>query len=104
MKRCLTMAADNGMESIAFPSLGRDDLHYPADRVVWCIMTSIIEYFRDTSECSVKKVTVCCDGRDEDLKKVSLGQNIQKIGVELNFKNCVFLLFYARCFLFHSVC
>ena len=70
------MAADNGMESIAFPALGRDDLRYPADRVVWCMMTSIIEYFRELSvesnACSVKRVTVCCDGRDEDLKTVSL--------------------------------
>ena len=70
------MAADNGMESIAFPALGRDDLHYPADRVVWCMMTSIIEYFRElpveSDACSLKRVTVCCDGRDEDLKTVSL--------------------------------
>ena len=70
------MAADNGMESIAFPALGRDDLHYPADRVVWCMMTSMIEYFRElpveSDACFVKRVTVCCDGRDEDLKTVSL--------------------------------
>ena len=71
---CLSKADLAGVTSIAFPAFGRDSLNYPADKVVWCMITAIVEYYRDHPDpftCSVKKVFIVCDGRDEKAKSVS---------------------------------
>lgn len=63
--------------SIVFPALGRDGLKYPPAKVVWCMISSIVEYFRDSpggKSSSLEEVSIVCNGRDEEVKTVSLYQ------------------------------
>lgn len=74
IEECISEANTARSKSIAFPALGRDSLNYPADRVVWCMIMTIVEFFRvhpDPFTCSVEKVYILCDVRDEEIKEVS---------------------------------
>ena len=63
------------MQSIAFPALGRDSLNYPAEKVAWSMLMSVVEYFRDHPDpftCSLKRVFIVADGSDLRIKSVSM--------------------------------
>lgn len=67
---CLTQAATNGHQSIAFPALGTGNLGYPEKAVAKTIIEAVTKYAEKNPNTSVKDVKIVIFHSDIKTQKV----------------------------------
>lgn len=66
---CLTKAAANGYQSIAFPALGTGNLRYPEGDVAQAMIEAVIEYAEENPNSSLKDVKIVIYHLDHKTQK-----------------------------------
>ena len=68
MKKCLTMAAQDGHRSISFPAICTGVLRYPLDMVADTMLETMMKYINEERDTPLKQINIVILTSDERIK------------------------------------